>query len=204
MAERFEDTPELFGYGAGTSCIGDLKCEFCGTLHNPDETGDDPDGEPIRNTEFAGLQACECCFLKIENEVLHRMPDILKWYKRILEARRKRLERNERLLADACPPTVLETEIMCPCGTVHKYRLDLPSGQTSVDFTEPIEMTCKRCNETLRARVVVNKADETMETLLLDPKGHISNCALANADEEENCQVCKGGPCPDREKFGKG
>jgi hypothetical protein len=30
--------------------------------------------------------------------------------------------------------------------------------------------------------------------------GHINNCALANADEEKNCQICNG-ECPDRAKF---
>jgi len=32
--------------------------------------------------------------------------------------------------------------------------------------------------------------------------GYINNCALANGDEEGNCQVCDG-TCPDRKKFGK-
>lgn len=32
------------------------------------------------------------------------------------------------------------------------------------------------------------------------PDGHINNCALANLDEEKNCQVCNG-QCPDRERY---
>jgi hypothetical protein len=32
--------------------------------------------------------------------------------------------------------------------------------------------------------------------------GTINNCALANFDDEKNCQVC-GGTCPDREQFNK-
>lgn len=34
------------------------------------------------------------------------------------------------------------------------------------------------------------------------PDGHINNCALANGDMEENCQVC-GGRCPDHDKFNR-
>jgi len=33
-----------------------------------------------------------------------------------------------------------------------------------------------------------------------NPDGRINNCALANRDEEKNCQMC-GGACPDREAF---
>jgi hypothetical protein len=32
------------------------------------------------------------------------------------------------------------------------------------------------------------------------PDGQINNCALANSDEEKNCQVCAG-QCPDRSRF---
>jgi hypothetical protein len=99
VSERFDDSPELFGFGCGTSCCGDIRCEWCGIVHNPTETGDYPDGESVCNTEFAGKTICECCFADIENEVLRRMPHILKWYRRILAARRKKLERDERLLA---------------------------------------------------------------------------------------------------------
>lgn len=34
-----------------------------------------------------------------------------------------------------------------------------------------------------------------------NPGGDINNCALANGDNEEDCQVCDG-RCPDRKKFG--
>ena len=49
----------------------------------------------ILNTYFAGKEICECCFEKIENEILHRMQDILPWYKRILDVKRKTLEISE-------------------------------------------------------------------------------------------------------------
>lgn len=37
-------------------------------------------------------------------------------------------------------------------------------------------------------------------TLRIPPNNYINNCALANSDDEKNCQVCKG-TCPDRERF---
>jgi hypothetical protein len=33
-----------------------------------------------------------------------------------------------------------------------------------------------------------------------NPDGNINNCALANFDKEENCQICKG-RCPDKARF---
>jgi hypothetical protein len=38
------------------------------------------------------------------------------------------------------------------------------------------------------------------EGLPRSPDGTINNCALANGDEESNCQMC-GGECPDRHRF---
>lgn len=93
---RYEDTPELFGDGMGIGTYGDIKCDICGTVHNEGE--DDRgvyDGDSVGHTDFAGLTVCECCFERIENEVLHRMPSILKWYRRILNKRRERLNRIE-------------------------------------------------------------------------------------------------------------
>lgn len=88
MNERFEDTPELFGDGAGGSTCGDIECEFCGAKYNEgeDERGI-YDGESVGWTEFAGLCACECCFAKIEAEVLRRMDRIVPWYERWLDRR---------------------------------------------------------------------------------------------------------------------
>jgi hypothetical protein len=58
----------------------------------------DGDGESVRYTEFAGLQVCECCFGKIENEILRRMSDILSWYKKIVDEQKKSVENDEALL----------------------------------------------------------------------------------------------------------
>jgi hypothetical protein len=40
-----------------------------------------------------------------------------------------------------------------------------------------------------------------MERYERTPDGHINNCSVANGDEEKNCQICGGGPCPDRARF---
>ena len=83
---RYEDTPELFGNGAGFSTGGDIKCDICGYLHNEGEDEkEEYNGEFVCHTNFAGLTVCECCYERIESEVLSRMEDILPWYRRILD-----------------------------------------------------------------------------------------------------------------------
>lgn len=95
MSERFEDTPDLFGCGIGTSTCGDVICEFCGGKYNEGEDEREVyDNESVRFTKFAGLQACECCFGRIERAVLNRMHDIVPWYKRWLD--RKLADCNHR------------------------------------------------------------------------------------------------------------
>jgi hypothetical protein len=154
VSRRIEDTPELFGEGVGTSCMGDIQCRLCQTLHNPEETGDEPDGEPIRNTIFAGYTICECCFADIEEEVLCRMPSILPWYRRILERRRKRLETAEGSLgflgkAQSLPPLIMK--LRCPtCDTPISYSLD-----RDVNLDEPVETACPHCDAEITASVQV-------------------------------------------------
>jgi hypothetical protein len=96
---RFEDSPDLFGSGIGHSTCGDFICDLCKTQYN---TGNDKtenySGDSVPYTEFAGLVVCGDCFEEIEDEVLHRMPDILKWYKRIMEARKKDIDQGVALL----------------------------------------------------------------------------------------------------------
>lgn len=88
MTERFEDTPDLFGHGAGTSTCGDVICEFCRASYNEGEDKREVyDNESVLFTEFAGLQACGCCFGAIERAVLSRMHHIIPWYKRWLDRR---------------------------------------------------------------------------------------------------------------------
>lgn len=99
---RHEDTPDLFGSGIGSSTVAPTHCDFCNTTYNEDNI--DTEGDPIdrdcwiRDTNFAGLFVCDCCFERIENEILRRMPDILAWYRRILDKREQRLKRDRGLL----------------------------------------------------------------------------------------------------------
>jgi hypothetical protein len=85
---RFIDSPELFGVGTGIATCGDFTCAICGVKYNNgnDET-ENYDGESVPVTTFAGVEICGDCFVKVENEILRRMPDILQWYKKILEHR---------------------------------------------------------------------------------------------------------------------
>jgi hypothetical protein len=85
---RFMDSPGLFGRGVGISTCGDFTCAICGVEYN---TGNDKtenyDGDSVMVANFAGVDICGDCFEKVENEILRRMPDILQWYKKILEHR---------------------------------------------------------------------------------------------------------------------
>jgi hypothetical protein len=100
---RIEDSPDLFGSGVGTSTIGKVTCEYCGTYNAENKT---PEGEILnRNgpwvgtTEFAGKTVVDCCWNSIEQEILSRMRDILPWYARILSERREAIEDREENLA---------------------------------------------------------------------------------------------------------
>ena len=96
---RLIDSNDLFGAGFGESTCGDLVCDICGTKYNEgnDET-EDYDGDSVIYTEFAGKTVCYNCFEAIENEILHRMPDILAWYKKIIEARKEHVKSDEAML----------------------------------------------------------------------------------------------------------
>lgn len=97
--KRFEDSPELFGIGSGRGTCGDIRCDICEELYNEGaDESEDYSGDSVTWTDFAGMSVCFCCFGKIEQEVLFRMPAILTWYKRILEAKRTHLEKAEKLL----------------------------------------------------------------------------------------------------------
>lgn len=96
---RIFDTPELFGMGCGSGTCGDIQCDMCKTKYNQgNDKSENYSGDSILHTDFAGIQVCECCFEKIENEVLLRMPDILKWYRQILNSKKKNLKEKDMLL----------------------------------------------------------------------------------------------------------
>jgi len=89
---RFEDSPDLFGVGSGVATCGDIRCEWCGLLHNEgeDERGA-YDNDGVSWTQFGDKAICECCFAKIEEAVWQRRRDILPWLKRRVKALEKQL-----------------------------------------------------------------------------------------------------------------
>lgn len=102
---RFDNSPDLFGSGVGSSTVGRITCEFCGRTYNEDNEDAagiivDQNAESIGSTNFAGKEIADCCWEAIENEILSRMPDVLLWYARILRERRGDLQARERLLGD--------------------------------------------------------------------------------------------------------
>jgi hypothetical protein len=96
---RFIESPDLFGHGAGISTCGDFTCGICGTKYNEgNDEAENYNDESILLTDFAGIQICGDCFEDVENEILYRMPDILKWYKQIIQSKKAHLEEMEKLL----------------------------------------------------------------------------------------------------------
>lgn len=96
---RFEHTPELFGRGCGISTCGDIKCHICGTKYNE---GMDVLGEyyndPVTHTVFAGVEICDCCFEKIEEEIWIRRGDVIPWMKRRMERIKNRNDKDLELI----------------------------------------------------------------------------------------------------------
>jgi hypothetical protein len=85
---RFIDSPELFGCGTDISTCGDFTCAICGVKYNNgNDKTENYNDESIPVATFAGVKICGDCFEKIENEILCLMPDILRWYKKILDRR---------------------------------------------------------------------------------------------------------------------
>ncbi|KKM93076.1 hypothetical protein LCGC14_1212120 [marine sediment metagenome] len=63
--DRFEDTPGLFGSGAGIGTSANVSCDWCGAKYEGRER---EDGEPLEDNvsiglaNFGGLEICDCCF----------------------------------------------------------------------------------------------------------------------------------------------
>lgn len=80
--------PFMTGFGSGTGY--ELKCDWCGVIHNeglePDETDE---GDDVHFVEFGSLTVADCCFDKLEAAVLACSPEIIAW----LEYRAKRHEK---------------------------------------------------------------------------------------------------------------
>lgn len=104
---RFEDSPSMFGEGGGGSSYAEVECGICGMVRNEGfgvyEEGDSPLRDDDTETPlsdyaepeylFAGHMLCEDCAEKFENEILQRMPSILKWYRRYLDMHKNNIVR---------------------------------------------------------------------------------------------------------------
>jgi hypothetical protein len=90
---RFEDTPGLFGWGAGGGTNREIVCDWCKETY-PD-TGEN--GDSTGYLQFGDLQIAECCFEKVENAVLGEMRQILPWFIRILESKDKTTKEFKKL-----------------------------------------------------------------------------------------------------------
>jgi len=99
MRQRWKNSADLFGRGAGSGTYGDCQCEWCGNKYNE---GEDKrgiyDGDSVGYVNFAGKFICDCCFGHIEEEIWHRRSDLLTW----MEARLREIwEVTEDELDDA-------------------------------------------------------------------------------------------------------
>lgn len=101
MARHF-DTPELFGGEVGSGTCGDLHCAFCNQTYNAgaDRKGDYHARDSVTYTNFAGLVVCDACFESVEDEIEGRMPQILRWYRQIVERKRAEVARDVKALDD--------------------------------------------------------------------------------------------------------
>lgn len=72
---------------------------MCGKKYNVGaDAREDYSGDSVGHTEFAGKTVCECCFEKIESEVLARIGDILPWYRRHVERVKAKIAKAEKNL----------------------------------------------------------------------------------------------------------
>jgi hypothetical protein len=95
---RFEDTPELFGQGCGISTSGDIKCNICGVKYNEGADKNEYYYDSVGYTDFAGVNICDCCFEKIEEEIWVRRTEVISWLKRRLDNIKKRNDKELELI----------------------------------------------------------------------------------------------------------
>jgi hypothetical protein len=81
----------LFGGGFSHGTCGDLKCDWCGVVHNEgaDALHAEDDSynmdESVSYSHFGGKIICEDCYEKFEDAMLYQMPAVLKWYRTYLD-----------------------------------------------------------------------------------------------------------------------
>ncbi len=70
-----------FCSGVGHSTGSEIKCDWCGKVHNKgiDVDKGHEEGESIRSIHFGGKEVAECCFEKLEKAVFVNRDQIIKW-----------------------------------------------------------------------------------------------------------------------------
>lgn len=104
--DRFEDSPGLFGRGLGFGTSAEITCRWCGVTYNEganDDNEDEIPGEDVHYVVFAEQTICECCFPVIERAVLSHMPDIIPWYRRILDSNQRKLDNAFKSISGITP-----------------------------------------------------------------------------------------------------
>jgi len=92
VTDRFEDTPDLFGHGAGVGTTRKIVCGICGEVYS---VGGEL-GDTVSYTDFAGMEVAFCCFERIERDIWARRHAILPWIERILARGQKDIDRSRK------------------------------------------------------------------------------------------------------------
>ncbi len=78
MSEK--EKASLFYLDACRKTYYEIKCEFCGEIHNKGLDQDiDPfsEGRAVYSANFGGKEICDCCFGKIESSIVDLFGDIV-------------------------------------------------------------------------------------------------------------------------------
>ncbi len=93
---RPENTPGLFGGGVGSNnADAGVKCIYCGKFYPKAKDENDT----VSYTFWCGSKLVECCYEKVENEVLFNMKIIIPWFTRLLKRKSESHEGLKKLLA---------------------------------------------------------------------------------------------------------
>ena len=104
---RIIDEFGLFGGGFSYGTCGDLKCDWCGVIHNEgadalhaeDDSYDMDDS--VSYSHFGGKVICEYCYEAFESAMLWQMPAVLKWYRKYVDEMKKNVSQADASLLAA-------------------------------------------------------------------------------------------------------
>lgn len=93
---RSQDTPGLFGGGVGSNNADDgVKCIHCGKYYPKAKDENDT----VSYVFWCGGKVVECCYEKVENEVLINMKLIIPWFTKLLKKKNESNEGLKKLVA---------------------------------------------------------------------------------------------------------